>query len=155
MAMVALPEKETLKVEKTRLQRENPKSLPVAIGVYKNAQIGLYVLKFEDQPQSSVFLYPSWYALTLEGIIRLDVRFSNPQRILYRVFKKTSVEDLDHAFVESAKRAGLFSIMSHPYPLHRPPVYEHSYAEGACVFLEDVIRDLNPGESMAFESEED
>ena len=116
-------------MDETRLQREKPKPLPVALGTCRNAQIDLYVLNYEGRPQSSVFVYPSWYALRSERLSFLDARFSDPQHIISRVFKKTSVEDLDSVFVESARKIGLISLMDHSYTIHKPPIYEHSFSE--------------------------
>lgn len=137
-----MPEREVVHHDESLLTRVKPVPL-VAVGSHKNSQIDLYTVKYDGIAQSSVFVYPSWYALRREGIPELDALFSEvSQRIISKTFKNTSVEDLDRAFIDSAKRGSLISMMNHPYLLHKPVIYEHSFAQGTSVFLEDIIREL-------------
>lgn len=145
---VSVPEKEVVGVEDSLLEREKPDPLLVALGTHRNSQVDLYVLRYEGVLQSSVFVYPSWYALRLQGIPLLDPRFSDPQRITFRKFRNTSVEDLDRVFMESARKIGLISIMDHSYTLHRPPIYEHSFIYEVRDFLEDVIKEIRVDEKL-------
>ena len=146
VGLLTLPEREVREVftSKGLLKKTMPAPL-VAIGVHGDAQIDLYRLSFEGKPQTSVFVYDSKYDLNPGCVVSLDPRFSEVSSpILRREFDEVSVEELDRLFLGWTRRESLMSFMDHPYPLHRPPIFEHSYYTGSEILLQSIIEELDP-----------
>ncbi len=115
----------------------------VAIGAHRDSRIDLYTLKYNGAKQASVFVYPSWYALRPDKLSELDPNISDVSNIIiFQEFNEVSVEDLDREFIIAAQRDTLTSFMDHPYNLHRPPIIEHSYINGAELLIKGIIEDL-------------
>ncbi len=116
-----------------------PKTL-TAQGLHTESRIDLYSLNYDSAPQSSVFIYPASYALSPFRIIELDESFSNIEKIISRIFKDASMEDLNAAFLRDIKP--LIPFITHDYPLHKPRIIEHAFTQKALGYIILIISDL-------------
>ena len=134
---VAMPERELLLRAADVLTRPDPK-VPKVFS--SDSRIDLYLLLYEGQSQSSVFVYDATFDLIPDKVLKLHSLFSGaPARLISRTFHYVSVDRLNDAFVKQL--GSLKSNLNREYERHRPPIIEHCFLPQWIDYLKGFIRD--------------
>lgn len=127
---------------KPSIEKDTETNLLVAQGTHLGSKIALFQLQYENNLQSSVFIYPDTYNLNPAIIRRLDERFGQVEKsLILREFTNFSVEDLEMHFLRDIKP--MIPFISHQYETPTQiRINEHSFHYAAADYINGVISDM-------------